>query len=260
MRRAEVSPAFVGSLALHAALLAALLISWRFGHDLKVGAVVPVTIVANAPTTDLRAAEQAAQEQSAQTEQPQPEAPPQAAAPPEPQPAPAPPAPAPAKAEKPVEKQAPKKAETPAKPQKSLDLDALAASLARSARPAKPSSAARGASRQETALQARPDAGRGLSAAALNGMIADIERRWHPNCEVEGGRDVQLRVSVLLDAGGGVVGQVGAQVLRGQGAVAQAAANRAVSAVYAAAPFRNLPRDYYGERINLTFNANEACS
>jgi len=258
-RRAEVSPAFVGSLALHLSVLAALLISWRFGHDLKVGTVVPVTIVANAPVTDLRAAEQAQQEQTAQTEAPQPEAPIEAA-PPEPQPAPAPPTPAPEKTPKPVEKQAPRKAQPPPRPEKSLDLDALAASLSRSARPPKPSSAAKGPSRQETALQARPDAGKGLSAAPLNGMVADIERRWHPNCEVEGGRDVQVRVTLLLDAGGGVAGQVGSQIMRGQGAVAQAAASRAVSAVYAAAPFRNLPRDYYGQRINLVFNANEACS
>ena len=256
-RRAEVSPAFMGSLALHASVLAALLISWRFGHDLKVGTVVPVTIVANAPVTDLRAAEQAPQEQTAQTEAPQPEAPAEAV-PPAPQPAPEPPTPA--KTPKPVETKAPQKAEKPAKPEKSLDLDALAASLSRSTRPPKPSSAAKGQARPETALQARPDAGKGLSAAALNGMVADIERRWHPNCEVEGGRDVQVRVTLLLDTGGGVVGQVGSQILRGQGAVATAAASRAVSAVYAAAPFRSLPRDYYGQRINLVFNADEACS
>ena len=30
--------------------------------------------------------------------------------------------------------------------------------------------------------------------------------------------------------------------------------------VYAAAPFRNLPREFYGERISVNFNAREACS
>jgi len=57
-----------------------------------------------------------------------------------------------------------------------------------------------------------------------------------------------------------VEGRVGSEVLRGSGSVAQAAAGRAVSAVYAAAPFRDLPRAFYGERISVNFNAREACS
>ena len=39
----------------------------------------------------------------------------------------------------------------------------------------------------------------------------------------------------------------------------QAAAERAIRSVYAAAPFRNLPREYYGVRIGVNFNAREAC-
>ena len=73
MRRAAVSPAFAGSLALHLALLLAALVSWRFAKDLNIGSAVPVTIVANAPTTDLRAAEAAPEPQTAQTETPQPD-------------------------------------------------------------------------------------------------------------------------------------------------------------------------------------------
>jgi periplasmic protein TonB len=42
--------------------------------------------------------------------------------------------------------------------------------------------------------------------------------------------------------------------------VADAAATRARSAVFAAAPFRTLPREFYGERISVNFNAREACS
>lgn len=262
MRRAEVNPAFVGSLALHGLVLAALLISWRFTHQLTLGSAVPVTIVANADITDLRAAEQAPQEQSAQSEQPQPQAPPQAAPPPQPQPTPAPEPPKPAP--KPEPTPAPTKAEKPAKPEKSLDLDALAASLSRSVARSqpKPSSAAKGAARPETALQARAavGAGQGHSAAALNGLVAELQRRWNPNCEVQGGRDVIVAVTFQLDAGGGVVGQPSPQIVRGQGGVAQVAATRAVSAVYAAAPFRNLPRDFYGERVKVNFIAQDACS
>jgi outer membrane biosynthesis protein TonB len=262
MRRAEVNPAFVGSLALHLTVLAALLISWRFTHDLKIGSAVPVTIVANAPQTDLRAAEQAPQAQAAMTEQPQPQAPPEVAPPPQPAPKPTPAPPKPEPKPAPAPTPAPKTPKAPPKPEKSLDLDALAASLAKSTSrsPPKPSSAARGPSRAETALEARPDAGQGLAAAAINGLAAELQRRWNPNCEVRGGRDVLVKVTFELDAGGGVEGDVGSQVLRGAGSVAQVAATRAVSAVYAAAPFRNLPREFYGQRISVNFNAREACS
>jgi periplasmic protein TonB len=256
VRRSEVSPAFVGSLALHGLVLAALLISWRFSHALTIGTVVPVTIVANAPSTDLRPAEQAPQEQAAQTEAPQADAPLQAT-PPAPQPTPAPP-PKPAKAEKPAEKPAPQKTQAPAKPEKSLNLDALAASVSKAV---KPSAAAKGPTRAETALQARPAAGTGLSAAAMNGLADELQRRWNPNCDVEGGRDVVVKVTFQLGAGGNVVGDVGSQILHGgQGAAAQAAADRAVRAVYAASPFRDLPRQFYGEQITVNFNAREACS
>ena len=71
----ELSPAAMGSILLHLSVAAALLISWPWARDLKVGAVVPVTIVANAPETDLRAAEAAPVEQTAATPEPVPEAP-----------------------------------------------------------------------------------------------------------------------------------------------------------------------------------------
>ena len=38
------------------------------------------------------------------------------------------------------------------------------------------------------------------------------------------------------------------------------AADRAISAVYAAAPFRTLPREFYGEPIRVNFDASKACS
>ncbi|MDB5444471.1 MAG: hypothetical protein JWP73_2847, partial [Phenylobacterium sp.] len=219
MRRAEVSPAFVGSLALHSLVLVGLLISWRFTRDLKIGAVVPVTIVANAPQTNLRAAEQAPQVQSAQTQAPVAEAPPQAAPPPA-APQPAPPTPKPA-AQKPAPTPTPAKAQKPAKPETSLDLDALAASLSKATSkpvPPKPSSATKGPARSETALQAQPALGTGASAgAAVSGLADELQRRWNPNCDVQGGRDVLVKVTFQLGAGGQVVGDVASQIVRGQG-------------------------------------------
>jgi outer membrane biosynthesis protein TonB len=253
----------LGSVLLHAAVAIALLISWNFTRDLKVGSAVPVTIVSRAPDMDVRPAEAAPVEQAAQTEEPTPEAPPQstppaptpkaAPPPPKPEPKPLPPAPSP--------KPLPKTAPTP-KPEKSLDLDALSASISNMARPAapKPSSAAKGPARTETAPVARQTLGTGLSAAALSGLTDELQRRWNPNCDVEGGRDVQVRVVFTLGAGGQVVGDVTPQIKGAATPVARVAAERAVSAVFAASPFRNLPREFYGDKIAVNFNAREACS
>ena len=162
----------MGSVALHAAVAILLLVSWGFTRDLKVGSVVPVTIVSKAPDTSVREAQQAPVEQTAQAEEPVPQAPAQSTPPaPQPKPVPAPPKPTP-KVEPAPPKPVPTPAKpAPAKPQKSLDLDALSASLTKmtKAQPVKPSSAPKGAARPETALQARPAMGTGLSAAAMTG-------------------------------------------------------------------------------------------
>ena len=259
MFRAPFSRAMGGSFVLHGLLVALTMVSWG-ARDLKVGAVVPVNIVTNAPATDLRAAEQAPEVQTAQTEDPVPEAPPEVTPPPPPkaQPAPTPPV----KTAKPVEKIAPAKAQPTPKVEKGLDFDSLAASLSKSTRsqPPRPSSAARGAARPETALQARPDLGSGQAAAAVSGMAEAIQRYWNPNCAVEGGRDVKITVRFRLGLNGQVSGKVTPEILSANLPVAQAAAERAVRAVYAAAPFRGLPTDYYGPPISLSFNAREACS
>jgi outer membrane biosynthesis protein TonB len=264
----------LGSLALHGGVAALLMLSFQWNRDLKVGAVVPVTLVSNAPSTDLRPAVQAPEAQTALTDEPVPDAPLEATAPaPEPQPQPQPPAPAPAAkaapptpapkaAAKPAPKQ-PAATQAPApKAEKGLDFAALEASLSKMTRPAgaRPSSAAKGPARPETATQARPALGTGSAAAALSGLTDELQRRWNPNCDVEGGRDVQVRVTFTLGAGGQVVGDVAAQIRGAQTAVSQAAADRATRAVYAASPFRNLPREFYGDRIAVNFNAREACS
>lgn len=259
-RRIEVSPAALGSIGLHVAVAAAFMISWG-SRDLKVGAVVPVTIVSNAPDVDTRPAEQAPETQAAATEQPVPEAPPEPVPPP---PTPAPPPPPPKAAPAPTPKPATPAAKTPTKPvEKSFDLDALSASLTAPARntPRRPSAAPRGANRAETAPVARQTAGTGLAAgAALQGLAEELQRRWNPNCDVEGGRDVMVKVNFQMGVGGQVVGDVQSQIVGPRSPVAQAAADRAVRAVYAAAPFRGMPREFYGDRIAVNFNAREACA
>lgn len=259
-RRVEVSPAALGSVALHVAVAAAFMTSWG-SRDLKVGSVVPVTIVSSAPDVDTRPAVQAPETQTAMTEDPVLEAPPEPAPPP-PQPVPPPPS---AKATpKPAEKAPTPAAKAPAKPaEKSLDLDALSASLTRPARNTleRPSAAAKGPTRAETAPVARNTVGSGLAAgAAVQGLAEELQRRWNPNCEVEGGRDVVVQVKFRMGIGGQVVGDVTSQITSARSPVSQAGAERAVRAVYAAAPFRNLPREIYGNGITVNFDARKACA
>lgn len=257
MTRREISPAMMGSVALHVAVAAALLISWRHPRDLKIGAVVPVTLVSDAPAAELSPALEAPQAQTAQVAEPTP-APPEPV-PPAPQPTPQVPAARPSPSPTPAKAAAAKPAATtPAKAEKRLDLDALAASVSKMA---KPTSGAKGTPRPETAPQARTGAGSAAIAAALSGLADELQRRWNPNCAVADARQVVVAVTFTLNSGGGVVGDVRGQLAQGaQTPAAYTAADRAVSAVYAAAPFRSLPREVYGQPIRVNFDARKACS
>lgn len=258
-RRVEVSPAALGSIGLHVAVAAAFMISWG-NRDLKVGSVVPVTIVSSAPDTDTRPAVQGPEAMEAATEEPVAEAPPEPAPPP---PQPAPPTPSPKAATKPAEKAAPpsKTATKPAPP--SLDLDALSASLTRPARnaPQRPSAAPKGQSRAETAPVARNTVGTGLAAGvALQGLTDELSRRWNPNCDVVGGRDVIVKATFRLGVGGQIIGDVATQITSARTGVAQVGAERAARAVYASAPIRGLPPEFYRDTISVNFDAREFCA
>lgn len=271
--RSPLTTALIVSAIAHAAVIGAALIPWPWARELKVGAVVPVNIVSNIPANP-RPAVEGPLEQPAQTESPEPDAPleaPAAAQPelaePQPQPQPKTPAPRPAPAPKPApEKAPPKKAEpakspparpTPAKKESGLDLDALADSLKGS----QSSSASKGRNRPETAREARNTSGSGVSGAAMSGLAEELQRRWNPNCEVDGARDVRVRVTFRLSSDGRVVGDVeaGGQE-RSSDPVVRAAAERAIRAVYGAAPFTTLPREFYGAPIVVSFNAAQACA
>lgn len=262
--RIDYSRAGIASVALHAAVIALMMVGGLFTKQLPVGSVVPITIVPNANVTDLRAAQQAAVEQTAQAETPAPEPQP---VPPEPQPQPQPtppqpkpPPPAPSPKPAPATPAA-KPTPAPAKPQKSLDLDALLASV-KKAQPKSGGVGARGPNRAETALQAREAAGAGQAemAAAMNGLADKLQRLWNPNCEVEGGRDVKVRATFQLGSAGQVVGAVDAGGLEhSSNPVVRAAAERAIRAVNQAAPFSTLPRGFFNQRVTVNFNAREAC-
>lgn len=266
--RPDTTLALAASMLLHGGAVAVALVAWPWQREVPVGGVVAVNIVSNAPVTDMRPAIAAEDPQEAQTEDPVEGAPvTTAGTPSEEPPAVATKSSAAAKAipdkSKTPDKAPPKEApKTPAKANRGLDLDALAASITKTNRPSGSPKAGgtKGPARPETAKDARPALGQGLSASALVGLTDELQRRWNPNCEVEGGRDVRIRVAFVLGPAGQVVGQVdaGGQEFSGN-PVVQAAAERAIRSVYAAAPFRNLPREYYGVRIGVNFNAREAC-
>lgn len=260
--RTGMTPSMLGSALLHAGVLAAALVSWSWGKPDRMEASVPVTIVANAPVSNVRPAVQAPVEAEALTEAPVPEATPEPVAPPVPEP----PAPTPKPAAKTPPKLAPtpKPAAKPAPPKKAaaLDLDALAASLKPKASGKPKSSAQKGASRAETSVQARPAVGQAsaLAASALGSLSADLARRWNPNCEVEGGSNVDIRVAFRLDKAGAVIGQPEASGENSSDPVVKAASDRAKRAIRQAEPFPDLPRELYGERIIVRFNARSACA
>lgn len=256
----RISPAFLASGLLHLAVLAALvLVRAPAGDPAGEGPPVAVRLVTSG---DFAAAQvdsvPAADAASAAPSMPVP-------AEPEPAPIPPPPAvptptpPKPSSVQKSPPTLAPRSVATPAAaparppaPAKrasgGLDLDALAGQVARL-----------GGSRPGPAVPTG-GAATGPSAAALAGLQDQLQRRWTPNCEVEGGRDVRVRVSFGLSPGGELAGPVEAGGLeRSDNAVVRAAAERAIRAVLQAAPFPALASPA-GQRIAVNFNAREACS
>jgi outer membrane biosynthesis protein TonB len=141
--RTNRTSAAAASLGLHLLVVGALVISWRFAPPLaRPITVTPVTLVANAPDTNVRAAAQAPEEHQAAAPEPAPPAPtppaPVETPTPEPKPAPPPPTPEPPQPvhktspPKPAPKPEPKPAPQPKpqpkaapKPTPELDLDSL---------------------------------------------------------------------------------------------------------------------------------------
>ena len=274
-------PYVLASFFLHAALAAATLIVWP-ALPARMVEATPVTVVASAPEPDVREAVQGDQQQVSQA----PEQAPDPAPAPEPRPAPAPtPKPAPEKpaSPAPVPKPLPlpKPTPLPAKPAPPkpdpLNLDMLAA--ARPAKPAprdgldlaalagkaprRPVAPQKGPSRPETDLAPRPALGqaKGLSSDALGALKAKLYRLWRPNCDVEAGRSVVLRVELKLGPGGRLAAPPRLLEKSSSGAsdaVVEASSQRALSAVAQGEPYDEIPRD--GPRdIVLRFNAKEAC-
>ena len=258
--RQSRAPALVAAALLHAAVLA--LVLFVPGKPPKpLGSSVPINIVSSAPFTDTRPAVQAPQTQTAQAPEPVPAAKPQ---PPAPVPAPAPsfteakPQPVKTRPTPPPTPQPSLKAAQPAA--KPFDFDRLQQIIATAKHNegAPASSAKRGPARAETAPQARPDAGQGLSQSDLAGLQQLLERLWNPNCDVAGGASVKVKVRFLVGLNGELLGRPNDGGLESSSdSVVAAAARRALDAIRQAAPYS---APYYGQSITVNFDAKEACA
>ena len=266
-RQSSASPGFVAALVAALALHVGLVILMAQAPDKPpklrpIGSSVPINIVSKDQITDARAAEQAPVTQTATTPVPAPVAPP--APPPAPAPIaakPAPPKPTaavaapPKPSPKPV-KPPPPVAARPAPPRADL-LDTLqnAINHAAASAPPRPIHAPPGPPRRETAPQARPSMGEGISQSDLLGLQQLLERLWNPNCAAPGAEGVRLRLAFTIGVDGNVVGQI--NVAGSSDPVVAAATRQAVDAVRRAEPYAE---PYYGQRVVVNFNAREACA
>lgn len=252
----NMGPALLAALALHVGVLLALIGVHR-PSLLPTGTSVPITLVANGPTTDSRPAIEAPVTQAAQTPEPTPDITPPAP-PPAPQPTPKPPPPKPAPA-KPVPQSldlARLQADVSTS-RKSFSLAALQADIAHAAgaKASRPVSARRGPARAETAAEARVDAGTGVSQSDLAGLSELLQRLWNPDCSVDNRVVIPVRFTVGFD--GRIQGRVDSGGREASAdPVVFAAARRAIDAVHQAAPYADT---YRGLTITVRFDAKKAC-
>ena len=277
---ADRSPAFAASLALHAAVLVGAMIAWSWNKPVRIGSVVPVTLMTSPEAANLPPALASPTPAPAAAETPAPEAPPAPPAPVEaPVPTPPPttrtppqpkPEPHPLAQAKPAPKPTPTPKPAPAKPPPppkaaapSFDPDAVLASLdkASKATGARRSSAPRGPNRAETAVVARvaPGSGSAISSSVLSDLQGDLQRLWNPNCDVPGGADVVIKASFQLGFGGRLVGAPEASGETSSDPVVRAASDRAKRAIYQEDAQGRFSSTLSGQKITVNFNAKQFC-
>jgi outer membrane biosynthesis protein TonB len=248
------SPALLAAVALHAAVFLVVMFHAEKAPP-PIGSSVPINIVSDAPFTDSRQAVQAPQTQTAATPQPTPEAKPAPPAPVEAPPAFTKTTPQPVKPLKPPVPQTAAHATTAATAAVDFNRMQQIIDNARHNTGAKVSGAQRGPARAETAPQARPDAGQGVSQSDLQGLQQLLGRLWILPCnrpEVGGLQIFKVTFTVTLT--GRLLQPPTASGIGGSG-VSDVVVRGALDAVRAAAP---LPEQYYGQTITVNFNPKQA--
>jgi len=253
-RRDDLTPALVAALALHLGVFAAIVLLRQPASILPSGSAVAIEIVSKAPAsyfppaeapqpatlTDVQAAPRRRDEPSPLQRDPETAAP----------------------AASVVAASAPARPVPTAKPARSdraFSLDALAASVAKTAQSATGRSTQQRQSppRSQTPLQARSEASQSVSASDLQGLQQLLERLWNPNCSVEGADSVVVPVKFTVGPSGRVIGRVAAGEGSSADPVVFAAARRAIDAVHEAEPYGS---DYRDQSFTVNFDAAKACS
>ena len=269
------SPAILGSIALHAGVVALAFVSFSHKADEPKPLVnsVPVTIVSETviaaapadnpqpdPSPDVAATAPVSAPEEPTPPAPQPTPPPPTPTPapprPTPRPTPTPPRPTPPRPSPPT----PEKARptpprptppTPARPapkrnEPSLDLDALAG-------PTRPNN---NRGRPATGQQGSGTASRatGPQLAALAGQV---NPHWNLNCDLPGMDAMTIRVTVRLTSDGQIVGSPRLEQPRND-ATWRAASDAMLRALRAAAPF-NVPAGFQAQDVPFRFETARKC-
>lgn len=258
--------ATIGSVGLHAAVVALALIPWPRSTPPVTVSSVPISIisseqVAAAPADNpadelIEDADAVAEELDVETPEAEP-TPPEPAPPQSRPPEPAPPEkaqtrrpdPAPSRRPNPAppEKARPTPPARPSqnRPDPGLDLDSLAQPSPRQ-QPQRPTG----------------QSGAGQAARATGSQIADlggqVTRHWILNCDLDGMRELSIPVRVTITSSGRI--SAGPTLTeRRTGAVWQTASEAMLRAVRAAEPF-DVPDGFQTQEINFRFRADQACA
>jgi len=282
------SPAILGSIALHGAVVGLALVSWprNAPEERPTISSVPVSIVSEmevaAAPADNPAPEPSPDDGASAPVAPPPEpAPPEPTpAPPEPTPPPPTPAPAPKRAPTPRPTPAPTPRPTPA-PKRETPTPPRAQPTPPRPAPARPAPApAQPAPKSDAAPldlgalagppRPRPNPGRpatgqqgsGAAPQATGPQVQAILRQvipnWQLNCETPGARELRIRVRLTLSANGRITN--GPTLISPESsAVYRATADNALRAIRQTAPF-DVPAGFEGAVFNPTFNMESACA
>lgn len=264
MRRPGI--ATVGSIGLHAAVVALALLPWPRQAPPVMVSSVPVSIVSSEVAAAAPADNPSDEEVDAQPlevlddlleTEPQPEEVPEVPTPPQPrppEPSPEPaetrrpdPAPTPRPSPTPPEKARPQSQPRPSqnRPDPGLDLDALAEP-------------------RQRPQQQRPtgQSGAGSAPRATGSQIANlggqVTRHWILNCDLEGMRDLSIPVRVTITSTGRISSGPTVTDQR-PGATWRTASEAMLRAVRAAEPF-DVPDGFQTQEINFRFRADQACA
>ena len=260
------SPAILGSLALHAGVIALAFVTFSHKVDedeTPLVASVPVTIVSEeviqaAPADNPQPEPSPDDAATAPVQQPDPVPPTPQPTPPQPAPRPTPPRPTPPRPQPPTPAPATKaptnpRPATPAparpapqRPEPSLDLDALAG-------PTRPTN---NRGRPATGQQ-----GAGTASQATGPQITAIFNQVYPNwilpCDIPGADQLRIQVELTLSADGRITR--GPSLINAQSSnVYRAAADGALRALRQTAPF-DVPQGFPGGVYRPTFNTERAC-